>query len=170
VNKHKIKGFVKLIKKLYPPPLKVIDIGAREGFTVHYMQKEGYDTEGIEIDRKWTGYKGRNVKYGNILEMETEPVYDMVVSRHCIEHCGDNFKFLKAVWSLLKPDGVFLMLFPLIQCMTYDYKVSCENPEECFLSEVLANGFKTISFGDSGKRGIHKLTADEYLYIGHKNG
>ena len=48
--KKKVRSATEALRKLYKPPLSVLDIGCREGYSTKYLAKAGYEVTSIEID------------------------------------------------------------------------------------------------------------------------
>jgi len=160
-NESKINGFLKIVLKDYPPPRRCLDVGARDGYMVKMMKKRGYGAVGIDVMPKNRSVMKDDILNNNLMKNG----YDLVITRHCIEHCFNVRGFLSNSRDLLKDDGIFIMLFPLVQAMTYDYTKKCDNYEDEFIEET--NGlFETRQFVISTKVGIDPLSKDEYLYVG----
>ena len=114
----KLKALVKFFKKRHPVPLDVIDVGTRDGYTVELLNKYGYKAIGIELVDAYVKYAQehkRNVVFGDLMDLDTLPKekFDIVFSRHCLEHCRDGLQYFKSCEYLLKPKGLIFMVFPL---------------------------------------------------------
>ncbi len=176
-KKIRIKNAVKIFKK-YVPKGSVLDVGTRDGYTVEYLNKVGYEAGGIEILKHYVEHarkKGRNVMFGDIMDISTLPnkKYDAIFSRHSIEHCRDAEQFMKSCEYLLKDRGVIFIVFPLENKKMFErqerpYHMVYFPDEKSFLGLIKKSNFRKLKIGLTVKFGMRKRKKKELLFIGEK--
>ena len=109
--------------------IRILDIGCGDGWSLEYLRKgcpDGFslfgpkksfhNTCGIELVHKVVEYakkKGRNVIQGDIRYLSIEEnSFDLIYTRHCLEHIDDPLKALKNVTRILKPGGTLFAIVP----------------------------------------------------------
>jgi len=113
----------------FSPDIRILDIGCGDGWSLEYLKKgcpDGFvlslpkkrfrNTCGIEMIHTVVEYaqtKGRNVIQGDIrrLLIETD-AFDLIYTRHCLEHLDDPLLALKNIAKMLKPKGTLLAIVP----------------------------------------------------------
>ena len=88
---HHMNNMVGWVKKLAPPPGKTLDVGCGEGVIVGLLNKEGYDSKGIDLDRtaiKW-GWRLQNNVWNIALEDMRRERYDCITILDVLEHVDD---------------------------------------------------------------------------------
>ncbi|MBN2593649.1 MAG: class I SAM-dependent methyltransferase [Sedimentisphaerales bacterium] len=113
----------------FAPDVRILDMGCEDGWSLEYLKRgcpEGFtlfgpkkkflNTYGIEMIHKVVEYarsKGRNVIQGDIRYLVIEEnAFDLVYTRHCLEHLDDPLKALKNITKMLKPGGTLLAIVP----------------------------------------------------------
>jgi 2-polyprenyl-3-methyl-5-hydroxy-6-metoxy-1,4-benzoquinol methylase len=105
---------------LYAPGKTVLDIGCGTGELVLFLGRKGFDICGIEPSgdaAKAALIKGAKV-YNLNLDMflrehgKDRRTFDAVVFLNSLEHVADPAKTIKAIKTLLKPDGVICVRVP----------------------------------------------------------
>jgi SAM-dependent methyltransferase len=108
---------------------KFLDVGCRDGWSLTYLKKgcpNGFtifppkkrfsNTCGLELSRETVKYaraKGRNVIEGDIRNLVIgENVFDVVFTRHCLEHLDRPLDALRNIARMLKPGGTLLVIVP----------------------------------------------------------
>ncbi len=114
----KIKSTVKAFIKRFPDKdVDVVDIGARDGYSVELLEKAGYRVFGTELIEGFVRHatkRGRDVILDDIMESRIPSAsVDIIFSRHCIEHCRDTEKFLYECWRIIRDGGYLFITFPL---------------------------------------------------------
>ena len=97
---------------------KVLEIGSGNGGMLHYLVKEGYDVEGVEIRRECID-RAQKI-YGNLPQRLVQGVelpyeantFDVVLSFDVLEHIPDTDGHLEEVRRVLKPGGSYLLQSP----------------------------------------------------------
>ncbi|HEY1602165.1 MAG TPA: class I SAM-dependent methyltransferase [Pirellulales bacterium] len=88
---------------------RVLEIGSGIGCTVRRFQLAGYDAQGIEPNDGFREY-GVNtfharVRPGGLLDIPAEPLYDVVLLVHVIEHLGTPRRAFERIRRMLRPGG-----------------------------------------------------------------
>ena len=113
----------------FSPDIRILDVGCGDGWSLEYLRRgcpDGFalfppkkrfcDACGIEMIHTVVEYaqsRGRNVIQGDIrrLVIETD-AFDLIYTRHCLEHLDDPLAALKNIASMLKPKGTSLVIVP----------------------------------------------------------
>lgn len=95
-------------EKLFPGPLKVLDVGTRDGFCRDLFIKKGYDCVGTDIEPQ-----GPGIIKDDFNHTKLQVKVDLIFARHVIEHCDDVGSFLITCKKLLTPGGRLFIVFPL---------------------------------------------------------
>ncbi len=99
----------------------MLDVGCGTGWTSSIWKKAGIDVTGLEpsITRGSIAQEryGLRIIPSYIEEVITEEQFDVVVMRHVVEHLADPLPVLNKVRSLLKDDGLLVMIVPNINCI-----------------------------------------------------
>lgn len=95
----------------------IFDIGGGNGYTTHYMQKEGYITALLEPTfAACFNAQKRGLKYVVCGTLTDDTVKDnsmeQILLLDVLEHIEDDAKFLKTMWSKLKHGGRVLLTVP----------------------------------------------------------
>ena len=149
-------------EKLFPSPASVLDVGSRDGFCMRLFKSKGYYCVGTDIDPRC----------GDVLRDDFENTkltrkFDIIFSRHVIEHCKDIDKFLMTCKHLLVPGGHVFIMFPLQSKREANekHKVFIETMDE-FRAYTERAGFTEIRFHKMRKKG-RTAKYDEVYYAGH---
>ena len=101
-----------------PGGLRPLDIGAGGGEVVYAASKSGFIASGIEPNEGYSEYAREN--YGvqvdtmHLDEYVGEPC-DVITMFHVLEHMPNPSAVIEKVWTLLKPNGYFLVEVPNIE-------------------------------------------------------
>ncbi len=111
----------------YPVDVKILDVGCRDGWTLDFLKK-GCSTGlfggakkfknalGLEIINETVEYammKGRNVIQADIRKTVVEEnAFDVIYTRHCLEHLDEPLEALKNIAKMLKPGGTLFAIVP----------------------------------------------------------
>lgn len=97
--------------------IKVLDIGVRDGWSIDFLQSLGVKYPiGVELVPDFVNYAksmGRNVvqSAGEHLPFDGNE-FDVVLSRHTLEHAFNPILFIQEMVRCLKPEGVAYIVFP----------------------------------------------------------
>jgi len=96
-----------------------LDIGCSNGFWVSCMEDKGFDSYGIDVSKIAIDYAKSlmqldQVAVGNINKMPKKfpKKYDLITAFEIVEHLKEPNDFIKKVYSMLKPGGIFMMSTP----------------------------------------------------------
>lgn len=98
---------------------KILDIGCATGLFLEYMKKLGWDTYGVEVCSSAAEF-GNSHRSLNIFNgiLDNAPILenslDVIHLSHVIEHVNEPDKFVKMIFTLLKPGGVAYCTTPNI--------------------------------------------------------
>ena len=111
----------------FPSDVKFLDVGCRDGWSLDYL-KRGCSTGfikgpkcftnvlGLELIKETVDYaknKGRNVVQADIRKFVIEEnAYDVIYTRHCLEHLDEPLEALRNIAKMLKPGGTLFAIVP----------------------------------------------------------
>lgn len=94
----------------------VLDIGSGTGHFLSEMNRSGWDTKGIEPNRKARDFSvtklGLDVLPPEELKEFPDSVFDCVTLWHVLEHFHDPFGYVSEIRRLLKPKGICIIALP----------------------------------------------------------
>lgn len=113
----------------FPSDIKFLDVGCRDGWSLEFLKKgiarynnffeprkKFVNCTGIELSSKTVDYareRGRNVIQGDIRTLRLEEnSFDVIFTRHCLEHLDKPLVALKNITFMLKPGGTLLAIVP----------------------------------------------------------
>lgn len=113
----------------FPPDIRILDVGCADGWSLEYLargcpegialfplKKRFRNACGIEMIRTVVEYaqaRGRNVIQGDIRRLVIEEnAFDLIYTRHCLEHIDDPLAAVKNMARMLKPNGTVLAIVP----------------------------------------------------------
>lgn len=101
------------VMKLYPPPARLLDVGAYIGVFVEIAAQHGYDAWGLEPSQWAFGEarkQGLQMIEGTLETVDLpEASYDVVTMWDVIEHVTDPQGELRRAHRLLKPGGLLVV-------------------------------------------------------------
>ena len=115
------------IKKHFPTPGKMLDIGCGSARILYLAQQDGWDVTGMDLlevvadsVNKATGI---NVIVGDFLKYQPDKneSYDLVCLRHVLEHLPDSTLAMSKIRDLLSPNGYAVLEFPNIK--SFDLRI-----------------------------------------------
>lgn len=117
-------GISKLDKviSLVPKGRNILEIGCFPGLIMGRLLELGYNCVGIEPCPEYNSYIGNRAKealiqngyFPQCTTAYTTAMFDTVLAIDIVEHIEDYKSFIKEVWRLLVPGGVFIMMSPII--------------------------------------------------------
>jgi len=95
---------------------RLLDIGCSVGFMLESASKIGFDTEGLELNKKAVDIalsKKLNVKMIGIEKAGyADKSFDVVILNHILEHIFDPLEFIQKVSRVVKDDGLLIIGVP----------------------------------------------------------
>lgn len=104
-----------VVRRHFPRPGRVLDVGCAAGYFLRVMQEEGWDVTGLEPSDAIRSHAERligpaNVRAGVLGEVDLAPgSFDLVTMWDVIEHVPDVVDAVKRVRELLAPGGKLLI-------------------------------------------------------------
>lgn len=107
------------------PPAGVLELGCAAGDFLELLKARGYSAKGVEFDletAKSGCSQGRDIFGGTLLEAELgSETFDIVYTKHVIEHLSNVPETLLEIHRVLKPSGWLLVGTPNIDCSLVRY-------------------------------------------------
>jgi ubiquinone/menaquinone biosynthesis C-methylase UbiE len=93
---------------------KILDLGCAHGFYLKKMEKYTAGITGVDINQEAVREAVTDkVKWGDATRLELEDdAFDKIYSLHTIEHISDLGSFFKEAERVLKPGGIFILVYP----------------------------------------------------------
>lgn len=103
----------------------VLDVGCSGGFFLNIFPSDRWNRHGLEMEQSASDFGmkhfGVPIMVGDLVEMEIEKRFDLVMLRGVIEHVRDPIPYLEKCVSLLKPGGLlFLTATPAGDAFAFD--------------------------------------------------
>jgi SAM-dependent methyltransferase len=152
--------YAKVLSLLPPPPARVLDVGAGQGYFSQVLKDRGYQVEAC--DYLEDNFKARGVPFHKAdLNRKIglpDDSYDVVVSVEVLEHLEDQFQFIREVLRVAKPGGLVVLTTPNILSFTsrwhfflYGYTDCAPRPldpslEEYYMQHINPVGLDRIMF------------------------
>ena len=106
---------LRVVRRHFPKPGRVLDIGCAAGYFLEVMRDEGWDVMGLEpsaaiLPQALARLGPERVKGGLLGQVELgEGCYDLITMWDVIEHIPDPVAAVREVGKLLAPGGKFLL-------------------------------------------------------------
>jgi len=153
----------------------VLDIGAREGWSLDFLNQLGFkNLTGVEVVSDYVEYaqsKGRNVvkAQGESL-VQADSSFSVVISRHTLEHAENPLHFVSESVRVLRPGGVYIVSFPMQ--LEPSGKHCTAIPSAAAFSKLLCDAkcldvLEEIYSGPSIRKGVSGDGSD-FLFIARK--
>lgn len=124
------KQIIQYLNKLNPIINDVLDIGCGKGHFLESCRRvlgDNVNLYGIELDSnasKVAEQKGFKIFNKDIMELEIDKKYDLIVMNSVVEHLREPFKVIKKVRQHLKKNGVFYFNVPNVNSLSHNiYKI-----------------------------------------------
>jgi SAM-dependent methyltransferase len=105
-----------VLSLLPPPPARVLDVGAGEGYFCKLLRDRGYEVEACDFLQD--NFKLRDVPFHKADLNQAIPLpagqYDVVVSIEVLEHIENHVRFVGEMMRVLKPGGTIILTTPNI--------------------------------------------------------
>lgn len=100
------------IKKLKPPPAKLLDIGCDKGFFMDEARRWGYEVCGVEPSELARSYCSNIGLTTYRLLSDVDEKFEIVTMWHSLEHHLEPVEFLKLVQSIMSDNSFLLIRVP----------------------------------------------------------
>lgn len=146
---------------------RVLDIGAGIGEVTDVFREEGWRSHAIEMNKvavEWLNGRGHEeVFHGTLDEYATDHKYDIIMAWGVVEHVIDPDAFLKKVYELLAPGGLFVSEVPHGQCLLVDMaRKTGMDPQRILMGEQHIVLYSTKAYVDlherNGLQSVHLQT------------
>jgi len=99
---------IKILGELVPPPAVHLDFGCGVGDLLRQGRRCGYQSEGFEVSRFAREFLKQN-GFTVFDQADSIPAgrYEIVTAIEVLEHCSSPMFALRAIYSALKPGGLF---------------------------------------------------------------
>lgn len=108
--------YPKVLSLLPPPPARVLDVGAGEGYFSRQLRERGYAVEACDYLQDI--FKAPEIPFHKADLNESIPLpdhtYDIVVTIEVLEHIENHVRFIREMLRVLKPGGLLVMSTPNI--------------------------------------------------------
>jgi SAM-dependent methyltransferase len=95
---------------------KLLDVGCGNGAFIHWMQRLGWNVEGIEVDRLAAQRaidRGLAVHIGNVEDIDLPSAsFDAITLTHVTEHLFHPKRIFEILRDSLKPGGILISISP----------------------------------------------------------
>lgn len=108
----------RLAGQLISYDISILDAGARDGWTVQFLNDLGYkNVTGAELLEEYVEYckaLKRNVVQGDLHALPFDKdAFEFCYSRHTLEHCLDPIKVINEMFRVTKKEGYLYFSFPM---------------------------------------------------------
>jgi 2-polyprenyl-3-methyl-5-hydroxy-6-metoxy-1,4-benzoquinol methylase len=139
---------------------KLIDIGCGNGFFLQYIKEKFplIEARGMDLSQECVEkckFKGLNVSLGDVFSIDQHAQFDFITLFHVIEHVTHPLEWLKRIYELLKPNGVFIIETPVFGPVAEAFGASwryfmpvehlCLFSTDALISNLGQQGFEIIS-------------------------
>ena len=104
-----------LLSEPVPKNLKLLDVGAANGFFVELCTRRGINAKGIEISQdavEWAKRLGRQISCSTLEDFSSEESFSVVTMLDVLEHIHNPTEFLAAASKNLEDNGFLLINVP----------------------------------------------------------
>lgn len=110
------RSIYKRVKSFCRSPKSILDVGAGNGYILDFL-RDVFKTESFFIEPSIECQKqilSRGHKY---ITFQTDKKFDLITSRHVLEHVNDPIDYLKSIRNLMDDNTIFHISFPNSQNM-----------------------------------------------------
>jgi 2-polyprenyl-3-methyl-5-hydroxy-6-metoxy-1,4-benzoquinol methylase len=146
---------------------RVLDIGAGIGEVTDVFKDHGWQTHATEMNKaavEWLNTRDHaNVFHGPLDDYKSNLKFDIVMAWGVVEHVIDPDYFLKRVYDLLKPGGIFVSEVPHGNCLLIDVSdMASFDPKRILMGEQHIMLYSKQAYRDlhtrNGLRELHLQT------------
>lgn len=117
-----LKNKLKLINSVSKKKGRILDIGAGAGDFLAFVQKNGWDTVGVEPNEKAKSIaKSKGVAFVNTTNELENHSFDVITMWHVLEHVPDLNAQIIDFKKLLKPNGTLIIAVPNFKSFDAEY-------------------------------------------------
>lgn len=114
VHMQQFRAFWPLVRRKFPDPGRVLDVGCAMGLFLDMVRDEGWETVGIELSgfaAQWArDHLDLDVRAGTIFDVSVpQGAFDVVTLWATVEHLADPLGTLREIYRVLKPGGIILI-------------------------------------------------------------
>lgn len=117
-NYSAVLHFARVVERLarFAPGRGLLDVGAGQGEFALAALQSGFDYTGIEVIPAYANSVqrliGHRIYCANVMEIELETRYDIVVAGDVIEHVEDPWQFIRKIKSFLSDESILWLSTP----------------------------------------------------------
>ena len=146
---------------------RVLDIGAGIGEVTDVFREEGWRSHAIEMNKvavEWLSGRGHEeVFHGTLDEYVPTQKFDIIMAWGVVEHVVNPDTFLKKVYELLAPGGLFVSEVPHGECLLVDMaRKTGMDPKRILMGEQHIVLYSTKAYIDlherNGFQSVHLQT------------
>lgn len=149
-------------------PGRLLDIGAQKGDFLHWMQRKGWEVEGVEYSQSPVNLFGLPIRYGEFLDMSwgQESKFDCATMWAVLEHVYHPGNYINKVASLLKPGGKFIGLVTNLDSPQASYLKMDDYPRHLtiFTKDSLGAALRRSGFR------VDRFWTDQQIFGGSMQG
>lgn len=106
--------YPKVLELLPPPPARILDVGAGEGYFTKVLSDKGYEVEACDYLQEI--FKVKDVPFHkadlNLSIPLPDNTYDAIVSIEVLEHLENHIRFMSEIMRVTKPGGRLVLTTP----------------------------------------------------------
>lgn len=106
--------YPKVLSLLPPPPARILDVGAGEGYFCQLLKERGYQVEACDYlaeNFKLAGVPFHKADLNQSIPLPDD-TYDAVVTIEVLEHLENHFRFTSELLRITKPGGMLVLTTP----------------------------------------------------------
>ncbi|MDD5240743.1 MAG: class I SAM-dependent methyltransferase [Sulfuricella sp.] len=144
---------------------RVLDVGAGIGEVIDVFREEGWSTHAIEMNKvaiEWLRSRSyEEVFHGTLGDYTSPHKYDIIMAWGVVEHVVDPAAFLKKVYALLTPGGMFVSEVPHGQCLLVDMvQKTGMDPKRILIGEQ-----HIVLYSTQAYTGLHERNGFERIHV-----
>jgi len=151
------------------PGDRVLDLGTRDGYLVQRLSEQGFDAIGIELIEKVARYarrQGRDVVQMDMHNLEfSDASFDLVISRHSLEHSLNYRQVLAECARVLKDNGFLFIVIPIEYGKPHGLHTQPFHTEEQLPNMLKDMGFHVLVQEEIPPRGNPVIDAEQRIIV-----
>ncbi len=149
------------------PGDRILDLGTRDGYLVQLLSEHGFDAIGIELLGKVARFarkRGRNVVQMDMHNLRFPDAYfDLIISRHSLEHFLNHRQVLAECARVLKDDGFLFIVIPIERGKPHNLHTQPFHTEEQLPNTLKDMGFHVLVREEIPPRGNPIIDAEQRI-------